>query len=386
MKMPSLLAILLLTIVSVPATASATTELLYVQSGQDLVSYSVNSKTAVATKLGTLKLPASANYRTQIFHAPTSAYVYVLGFTSKTKEFFWVYDTTAEGAVSLLVQTLSVKPCLSQFVFHPNGNFGYALFSWTTESEHTEAYVADIVLFTVDTKTGKLTDTTKNVENFPANFYWLTSLNGLIGPKIYTQAFVDFDDSDGYDYYFYTINPKTGRLSGAPQNTQNFFWQDSYGVGPEGESSTYSTFSNLLIAQASTNGYATGTTGNAIAIFPNDANSKTSNALINCTSTMEAACGDSVAVQFDPSGKYLFLSDGTINETVIAAINTRDKTLKQTSSIPGAYHVAFSPDGTMVYAVGEKDVLVHVFNPRNGELTAKSSISISNVKSITPAQ
>jgi 6-phosphogluconolactonase (cycloisomerase 2 family) len=386
MKMQLLLAVLLLTIISVAATAGATTELLYVQTGRDLVSYRVNSKTAVTTKLGTLKLPSSLNYPVQVFHAPTSAFVYVLGFTSATEEFFWVYDTTSTGEVSKLVQALSVKPALSQFVFFRNGSFGYALFSWTSVSENTEAHAADLVLFTVDTKTGKLTDTTKNVEDFPANLYWLTSLNGLIGSTVYTRAFVNFDDSSGYDYYSYAINPKTGRLTGAPQNTQNFFWQDNYGVGPQGESRTYSSFSNALIAQASTNGYTTGTTGNAISIYSNDAKAWTSKALINCTSAMEAACGDSVGVQFDPSGKYLFLSDATVNKTVITAINRKEKTLKETASIPGAYHVAFSPDGTMVYAIGEKEVLVDVFNPASGELTAESAISISNVQSITPAQ
>jgi hypothetical protein len=376
MKTQSLLAVLL-TIASVTATSHASTELLYVQSGHDLVSYSVNSKTAAATKLAVLKLPSSTKYKTQIFHAPTSAYVYVLGFTSASEEYFWVYDTTSSGAVSKLVQTLSVKPDLTQFRFLPNGDFGYGFFASTADGG--KEHVADIALFSIDTKTGKLTEK-KVVASFPANRDWLTSLNGLIGSKLYIQSYSDVGSAapGTTDYYYYTINSKTGLLG-----AKVYFWEDNVDIGENSSTTTASTFSSSLIASALTNGYA-GEAGNAIGFWPNDANALNDEPWIYCLSTMVAACGDFPGLEFDPSGKYLFLDVSTVHETVIAAINTKDNKLKETGSIAGAYKVAFSPDGRMFYGAGENEVLVYVFDPTGGEVTAKSSISVSDVQSVTP--
>jgi hypothetical protein len=104
------------------AGSTAPRQLLYVQEGKSLLSYSVSRTTGVATKLGSVRLAASPSYPIQIFHAPTAPYLYVLGFTAANKEYFWVYGTTSGGVpASHPIQELSVKPALAQFFIHPNG-------------------------------------------------------------------------------------------------------------------------------------------------------------------------------------------------------------------------------------------------------------------------
>jgi hypothetical protein len=48
--------------------------------------------------------------------------------------------------------------------------------------------------------------------------------------------------------------------------------------------------------------------------------------------------------------------------------------------------IAFSPDGLLVYAAEGREILVHVFNPHTGLLTARTSIAVKGVNSIIPAQ
>jgi hypothetical protein len=348
---------------SIPCFGS--TQLLYVQHGQNLVTYSVNPTTAAATKLGSLALKCLPAYEIQVLHAPASPYVYVIGFTSKTSEFIWVYATTLKGVpIPGAIQTLPVKPALTQFVFHPNGNFAYAFYSWVTDFESA----ADVVLYTVNPKTGQLVNTKKPVANFPPN-EWVayTSLYGLNGKgtKMYIQQFA-IGDAD----YYYPINPKTGLLG-----KQVWFW------GDEGEDGVYtnSVFSDSLIAQALTQ--ASGR--EEIDIFTN---SNHPSKLFTCTQQMLVVCGDdSRNLKFDPSGKNLFIVSDTLHSVEIAAVKA--KSLVPTDSIPGTPStLTFSPDGKIVYAIEGKEVLIYIFHPATGLLGTKSSITVpAKFISIAPA-
>src|ERR1700722_3545225 len=232
---PVLFTALLSLTLSISCFAS-TSQLLYVQHGQSLMTYSVNPVTAVTQKLGSLTLKSLPAYSIQVLHAPASPYVYVLGFTSKTDEFIWVYATTPKGVpIPTPIQTLPVKPALTKFLIHPNGNFAYALYDWVADFQS----VGDVVLYTVNPKTGKLVNTKKPVANFPPSdaidYTDLYAINGK-GTKLYIQQF-----GIGTGDYFSTINPKTGLLGKVTH-----FWGDSNGDG-ENE---ISDFSDLLIAQA----------------------------------------------------------------------------------------------------------------------------------------
>jgi 6-phosphogluconolactonase (cycloisomerase 2 family) len=105
---------------------------------------------------------------------------------------------------------------------------------------------------------------------------------------------------------------------------------------------------------------------------------------------MLAACGDNSTFhpQIDPSGKYLFFGDSTINEMQIVHINTPLKKLQASgTSIPGNPNaVAFSPDGLLVFAIEKSEILVYVFTPNSGKFTAKTTINAPRVISILPWQ
>lgn len=356
---------------------ASSNQLLYVQAGPSLVTYSVNPSTAKATKLGSLHLSASDKYPIQIFHSPTSPYIYILGFASATKQYIWVHATTAEGVPTVSpVQQLQVKPALTQFFIHPNGTFAYALYSWTNQNGE---FVGDIVLFTISPKTGQLTNTTKAVANFPANYYWQTFLYGFdsAGSKFYTRAYVDFRDSNGNDFYFYAVNAKTGALSSG-----TLFWQDD----GANQGSDFSVIGESLIGEDFD--FQQCCSYGGISLYQNSLKAIGSKPLIACTSTMLAVCGDYSIMAFHPSGKYLFVTDYTTNEVSILYISLPLKKLESSGAfIPGSpTTVAFSPDGLLVYAVENSEILVYVFNPHSGLLTASTSIAAPGVGHILPVK
>jgi hypothetical protein len=347
---------------SLPIHASSS-QLLYVQVGHNLTTYRVSP--GQAAKLGTLGLHASADFPIQIFHSPAGHYLYVLGFTSPTEEYFWVYAISERGLPAAgPIQKLAVKPSLTQFFFHPKGNFGYALYSWV---DNNREFVGDIVLYTVNPKTGILTNTKRPVAAFPASYYWQTFIYGLSkdGSKLYTRASVDFDDANGNDFYSYAINPHTGRLG-----SRLYFWQDDAGT----EGTAFSDISEQLIA-LDFNQYG-GPVG--ISVYPNAVNP--ANPIFTCTSSMAAVCGDTLAstpTQFDPSGRYLLINDASIGSVVITQVDVRQKRLDETgSSIPGNPRIiSFSPDSSLIYAVEDKNVWIYGFDPASGSLTTKISVS-----------
>jgi 6-phosphogluconolactonase (cycloisomerase 2 family) len=170
--------VVLFLVVLIGSAFASTTELLYVQEGQNILTYSVNNTTAIATKLSTLK----TNYDPSPGGDPTlgitikrsGSFLYVLG-RSHSLESFTVYPLTATGVpIAKPVQILSVKPQVKQgqFYIHPSGKFAYVMFSWT----QTVEYASDIVLFTVDPKAGILTNTTKVLANFPLTATSTTSM------------------------------------------------------------------------------------------------------------------------------------------------------------------------------------------------------------------
>jgi hypothetical protein len=89
----------LVLLVGVAFAATPATELLYVQQGQNIITYSVNTKTAVTKKPSTLSTAYSG--ATKITINRSGSFLYLLGF-SPTIEYFTVYSlTTAEKPKSV---------------------------------------------------------------------------------------------------------------------------------------------------------------------------------------------------------------------------------------------------------------------------------------------
>jgi DNA-binding beta-propeller fold protein YncE len=109
---------------------------------------------------------------------------------------------------------------------------------------------------------------------------------------------------------------------------------------------------------------------------------------------MLQVCGDNITVDskphvyFDPSGNYLFVRDNVTNEVSIVYISlTPGKLEASGASIPGnPDNIAFSPSGLLVYAVEGSEILVNVFNPLTGLLTARTSIAAPGVGQILPVK
>lgn len=291
-----------------------------------------------------------------------------------------VYPVTVAGVPTAKpIQTLSVKNQLAQFTIHPNGTVAYAMFFW--QPAGTLKTASDIVLFTRDPKTGRLTNTTKVVAKFPLS-ECCTPSNFTLTPKG-TKIFLTTDIHQSpsaltITYGYFTVNPKNGALVKA-----NWSWQD---VITETQS-TGSTFGDDLIVQMDE-------LGHGIRVYPMGAKQE-STPLIDCTSKMLAVCGDSGSFpQLDPSGKYLTFDDFGVRDIPFASINTAAKMLQETDSLPGSSTgtVTFSPDESLVYFLEDftqsgsaLQVDVHAFH--SGKFTGKSTIMVPDgIGGILPAK
>jgi hypothetical protein len=350
--------------------AQAATEFLYVQENQAIVSYSVNNVTAKTVKLGSSPLnpPLSFHYTVEVTHSPTLPYAYVLGHTSATSEYISVFKANAAGLLGKTpIQILAVKPAVQWFYIHPNGMFGYAVFAWKNANNE---YVSDIVLFTIDQKTGKLTNTTKPVAGY-APFADRQTLGygfNTAGSRFYAHQYVY--DENGNNFISYSVNPKTGSLS-----NMTYFWYDGFLTNP---GVFASTIGDKLIALA----FNKSDGENGINIYQNGPDAQATDPIISCTSSMLALCDDRTIAAFHPSGAYLFVTDYTKNEAPIVYISTVKKELEVSgASIPGVPRIlTFSPDGSLVFALvstatGEQ-ILVYVFNPHTGLLTNRTAVPV----------
>jgi hypothetical protein len=262
----------------------------------------VNNTTAATKKLGTL----ITNFKYVMSVNRSGSFLYVLGLTSATvesiAESFSVYALTSTGVPTANpVQTLVVKPALTQFVIHPSGKFAYAEYSWedTSPGNCQATYYADIVLYTINPKNGKLTNTTKPVANFPCNAFVTTSIFGLnsTGTELYVDNYpVDAHYGDAtLAYYRSTINAKTGTLGPQVQ-----FWSDA--VSPNGETSA---FTNSLIAQTAQQNNES-EFAPQINIYPNTIDPTTP--IISCTPSTLPVCGNTIAAGDTVSGVYFLVS------------------------------------------------------------------------------
>jgi hypothetical protein len=350
--------------------ATPATELLYVQQGQNVVTYSVNTKTAVTKKLGTLNTAYTGSL--PIIINRSGGFLYLVGFTPSL-EYFTVFSLTAAGVPNpKAIQTLNVKPSLHQFVIHPNGLIAYGMFSWSQiDSSGNTAYAGDAVLFKINPKTGMLTNTTKNVMNFGLNEYYSTSLLSMTnkGAKLYFAQLYRQTDWAGTNYYESNVNATTGSLGSLA-----FFSQDDdYYYNQK------SVIGSSVVAQQ----YNNGAPNSFININPlNGARS------FICDSSMAVQCGDNFgkSLWLHPSNAYLFLDDVSVHAVEILYINQPGQFLVASgASIPGnPSNVTFSPDGLLVYAVEGSQIFTYVFNPHSGLLTAKTTISAPGVLSLLP--
>lgn len=357
---------------------------MYVQDGptlQTLTTYSVDPTTAVATKLGSLyihAMPYDALHTVHIFRAPKAPFLYILGYTSATEEYIWVHALTPEGVpTENPIQTLQVKPALSQFFIQPGGTFGYGMYLWYVPDKtcpHSSNFIrtfSDIVLYTVNPNTGKLTNTRKPVTSTYHSCVHQTTIYGLnqSGSRLYTQTNnVAAIGEDSYSYY--DINKTTGVLTPGPR----FF-----DFTPPSGAYTYLAISDRALALWN---FGPDTLAQGIYVYPNAVVNPTE-PLFFCDSSMAIECGpfpfvldpSIIPLQFDPSGQYMVSNNiGTVN---IAKLDLASNQLVDTgSSIPGnPFIVTFSPDGKLVYCAQDRKISISAFDASTGSITATSFVN-----------
>jgi hypothetical protein len=331
----------------------ASSQVLYVIDNGAVSTYAVDQNALTFTSLGQPVNLIPTGSLVQFVPAPDDNFLYVLWADAGNQQHLSVYATDASGVPQTpAVQTLDA-PSLYQFNIQGSARFAYMMQVTALGAEYTST----LRLFYVNSVNGKLHEDSKIQGSYGPYDLWPASLYGFNadGTKIYLSR----QTSQGSFYEQRTLSTKSGNLgpdvilyqpSGGPLNS------DTLVIGQ-----------HVMVDQhrpAGALGY--------LDIFPQVPRPR--HHLFSCTATMLTACATATNVQIDPVGKYLFLTDPPTQQVHVARMHLGAKNLEDTgNSIPMTGEIpgfAFSPDGTLLYAVLASDSNLHVysFNSASGRL------------------
>jgi 6-phosphogluconolactonase (cycloisomerase 2 family) len=345
-----------------------TSEILYTLDNGIVSTYSIDPSALTATlaEQPASLVPASSSLM-QFAPSPDDHYVYVVWSDAQNLQHLSVFQTDSSGVPQLPhIQTLNANS-LSQFNMHPNGRFAYML-EVTTSGNSYQAYIR---LFEVQQGRGTLKESSQVQGSYGPSVYWPAFLYGFStdGTKLYDASTVETASI----YRQRAIDLTTGALGADKQIFQ-----------ATGNSEV--VIRNVIVDQ-----YQTSITAdNFLAIYPDTPNP--AKATIRCTMAMLSACATATNVQLDPSGRYLFLTDPAKGTVQVATFNLSTDKIRNTGySIPMPAEtpgLAFSPDGSIVYALGD-DQAVHFyhFDAQSGSLTEGGTpLPLSPGSGICPAR
>jgi hypothetical protein len=334
--------------------ATAQVEVLYVShtGGKSLLTYNVNSETAAATEVGLTVVPA---HSVAPLTVGDKRFIYVRNSTD-----VWTYRTDGHGVPSSL-PSQDLKFGFSYpvywFVADPEGKFAYSAYNWTDNQGNVNT---DIVLFTIDHSTGKLTNTGKVVGTYGPNPYIVLDnfVFGIYGHRLYAHWTDDGPHTYGMGYYYYPVDQATGDLG----KVQILYYAETL----ECVSSCAVAISDPTSSYA---GVCCGPGSGSIA-FGRNPNGKN----FACENEF-AFCNDDVAgLYLDPLGRNVFVGDATEGEVSVAHIDFATSQLNPTSTIPGTPQIFFSPDSRLVYALNSSDISIYTLQSSTGTLGASSSV------------
>jgi hypothetical protein len=347
-----------------PAFASASTvEVLYVAQPQTsnvfLATYDVNPVTAVAVKVGTTITVGGSSVTP--LSIGTMHLIYVWNATD-----VWMYVTNSEGVPNRQPSqhlTIGVPYPVITFLANPNGKFAYAVLANGLEQ--------DIVLFTINQTTGKLTNTNKVVARFVgSDFVALTAFNfGRTGKKLWVRRDASAHTCD-VELEYYPVNQSTGEL-GSLISVVGFDCTFAFGG---------IAFSDETAASAE-NSSGPGGGGVFITRLGTGQN-------IICQAAMQTFCGDEPFwLSLDPGGQNLFFADRNTLQISIGHIDWTNSTVMLSPSIipiapPPLF---FSPDSKLVYAVNANDIGIYALQASSGKLTTSTLLPISGSVSVATA-
>jgi hypothetical protein len=344
-------------------------DILYVVSNGTVTTYSIdpNSLAATAVEQPVSLVPTSASLL-QFDPSPDDHFVYAVWVDGQNQQHLSVFQTDSSGVPQLPTIQVLDAVSLSQFNMHPSGRFAYML-------EVTSAnglYQADIRLFRAQPGEGTLKEDPQPQGSYGPAYYWPAFLYGFSGDgsKLYDTSM----NTTGSVYRQRPINLGTGTLGNDTQLLS---------TGNEAEVA----IGKVIVDQYQSDFSAS---QSYLDIFPNTPNPP--KAAIHCTIGMFSPCATATNVQLDISGQYLFLTDPATQAIHVAFIDMSGMKISDTgSSIPMTSQVpgfAFSPNGSIVYAMLASDSSVHFyhFDQSSGSLSeAGTPLALTPGAGICPA-
>jgi hypothetical protein len=336
----------------------ASSQVLYVIDNGAVSTYAVDKNALTFTSLGQPVNIIPTGSLVQFVPAPNHDFLYVLWSDAGNQQHLSVYATNTSGIPRTpAVQTLDAL-WLYQFNIHRSARFVYMMQVKDLGAE----YVSTVRLFYVNPADGKLQEDPE--------------LQGSYGPYDVMPASLYGFSTDGTEIYLSRQN------SQGPFYEQRSLNSESGTVGPDVvlyQPPGGWINSDMLVIGAEVmvdEHRAPGGMGyiDVLPLVP-----RPRHHLFRCTAAMLPACKTATNVQIDPAGKYLFLTDPPTQRVHVARIHLDAKKVDDTGNfIPMTAETpgfAFSPDGTLVYAVLASDSSVHVysFNPGSGKLTDGAS-------------
>jgi hypothetical protein len=341
--------------------AQTSFEVLYIQQNTTLLTYTVDPATLQATVLGQ-PLVLSGNAATvRVIPSPKDDFLYVLTGADYTKMSLSVYATDSSGAPQTpALQTLG-PAAITELTIDPNGKFAYMV-EYTTRSEGALLYT--VHLFRINALTGELKESPQVLLKYGPSSYCAPSLDGFYpnGGEIEYSIFCTPSGSLSETFYKRTINSETGEWG--PSSEFYSFDDNNDGINSD----------EVRLSSRSLNDLNLLNTQTSVRIYP-PMGGKTP--LIDCTSTMLAACGEASQFWQDISGQYLFLSlNGNME---IVKVDLASKRIVDTGSSINLTP-NFSPDDAILYGVAqgsESYVQIYGFNKNNGGLTLGDQITVT---------
>jgi hypothetical protein len=349
----------------------ASSQILYVIGNGAVSTYSVDENALTLTSVGQPVNLIPNGSLLQFVPAPNDGFLYVLWSGVGNRQHLSVFATNTSGVPQTpSVQTLDA-PSLYQFNIHRSARFSYM----TQVSDLGAEYTSTVRLFHINPADGKLREDPKLQGSYGPYGVVPASLYGLSADG--THIYLSRQNSQGPFYEQRSLNAANGTIG-----PDVVLYQPTSGA----------TNSDTLVigAQVMVDEHrASGTTGyiDVLPLVPRPLHH-----LFRCTASMLAACASATNVQIDPAGKYLFLTDPPTQRVHIARIHLdakqvedRGNSIPMTAETPG---FAFSPDGTLVYAVLAGDLSVHVysFNRASGQLIGGGTpLPIGNNYGFCPA-
>ncbi len=342
-----------------PSQPSTPIQIIYTLDGTTLSTYNIDPVTLQPTLAGTLTVESSLYG--WMYPSPNGHFLY-FGTSNGTQSSpqLFVYATDSTGVPqSPAVQKLSVNG-FGGIQIDPSGHFLY-MANYAPDGSFNTLYI--VRRYSVDLNTGKISQPLVEAKyvlpNFDAESCGLF-LNGFnsAGTTMYDGVDCGSHEGPSSTYYERTLNPHTGALG---PDTQVFAWSLL-----SGGSESISFVKNLVFNFVVPDDWQQGV--NSVNVYPLVPN--TSTAMLQCTATMLEACGYGGAMRVHPSGEYVFMDIGVQQ---VEKVDLNSKTITDTSYYIPYQFGAFSPDGSLVFAVNDFssgfDIEIYGFNVSTGAVT-----------------